>query len=86
MLYAIIGERKKGRDKLKELLSVLQKKQPEAELITLNDENFSEAQLDELIQSQGLFSTKYIVTLDLVGEIKQLILIPWDRSWEILNP
>jgi DNA polymerase III delta subunit len=64
MLYVILGESRKGREKLKELLSVLKKKQPDAEEIRLEPDTFSAAALDELIASQGLFSAKYIVVLD----------------------
>ncbi len=64
MLYVIYGESKKARSKMKEILAVLHSKQPDAEIINIEPEGFRESQIDELLASQGLFSAKYIVTLE----------------------
>ncbi len=65
MLYVIHGkETHKSRKKLTELVDSLLKKRPDASLFRLNSENWNEAALNELIQSQGLFLPKYIIVLD----------------------
>lgn len=65
MLYLIYGtDTHKARKKLHDLLDLAKKKRPEAELFKITTENFSEAQLDELLVSQGLFEQKYTTVLD----------------------
>lgn len=52
------------RDKLQGLLKALATKKPNAETFRITLENWSEGQLNEFIESQGLFEHKYIVVLD----------------------
>jgi len=72
MLYLLYGtDTNKSRSKLHELLDLAQKKRPDAELFRLHAENWSEGQLDELMQSHGLFESKYTVVLDGLLEKKE---------------
>jgi DNA polymerase III delta subunit len=65
MLYLIYGnERKATLAKKKELLEMLQKKRPEAEVFTLEPDTFTFSKLESLSSSQGLFEQKHIVILD----------------------
>jgi len=43
-------------------------KKPDAEIFSLNTENFSENKLEELIESQSLFTKKYIVKISKAAE------------------
>ena len=71
MLYLIYGtDTHKAREKLHSLLDIAQKKRPDAELFKLTSENWSVAQFDELLVSQGLFEQKYNVVLDNLFEKK----------------
>jgi DNA polymerase III delta subunit len=73
MLYVIYGtDSHKARKKLHELLDIAKKKRPEAELFKLTSENWSEAELVELLVSKGLFETKYTVVLDSLFEKKDI--------------
>lgn len=72
MLYLIYGTNtNKVRAKQKELISIMQSKQPNVSLYRVTSENWADNILDELISSQGLFLAKYIVTLDRVLEEKE---------------
>lgn len=72
MLYLIYGTNtNKVRAKQKELISIMQSKQPNVSLYRVTSENWADNTLDELISSQGLFLAKYIVTLDRVLEEKE---------------
>jgi len=65
MLYVIYGtDIQKARKKAQGLSDVLQKKRPDASVSRLNQDNWSENGLDELISSVGLFVAKNIITLD----------------------
>lgn len=69
MLYVLHGtDTTKMRAKAHALIDSLHKKRPDAEVFRMEAETFSLATLKELIGSQGLFSTKYIVMLDRVCE------------------
>ena len=71
MLYLIYGtDTYKARKKLHQLLDLAQKKRPGAEIFKITTENWSEAQFDELLVSQGLFESKYTVVLDNLFEKK----------------
>lgn len=73
MLYLIHGtDTHKARKKLHELLNSAQKKRPGAELFKITSENWSEAQFDELLVSQGLFENRYTVVLDNLFEKKDI--------------
>ncbi len=65
MLYAIYGtDTGKARHKLTELLLALQKKRPDAPVIRINAENWSEGYFNEALSGVGLFAPKNIVVLD----------------------
>ena len=71
MLYILYGtDTAKVRAKAHSLIDTLQKKRPDAEVFYIDSENFLEEGLKELVQSQGLFSPKYIVVLSRVFENK----------------
>lgn len=73
MLYLIYGtDTHKTRKKLHELLDLVQKKRPNSEVFKMNTESFSEASLEEMTHSQGLFENKYIVILDNLFEKKDM--------------
>jgi len=78
MIYLLYGDNTPvARKKLREILDLQLKKDPQASYFKLDDENFDEAKLEELAGSQGLFQNKYIVVLDgvLQGEkIKEAVL------------
>ena len=69
MLYFLYGtDTTKARAKLHELLDTLQKKKPDAALFRVESEQWNDAQFEEFLGGQGLFSQKYIVVLDRVFE------------------
>jgi len=78
MLYILHGKDKESlKKKSKSLVSGLQKKRPDAEVFTLTSETFGEGKFNELLSSQGLFSTRYIVVLSNVfenSEAREIIL------------
>ncbi len=86
MLYVIYGtDTHKARKKLHDLLDLAKKKRPDAELFKITTENWSEAQLDELLVSRGLFEQKYTVVLDNVFEKKDAKAFVLDRLEGIKN-
>ncbi len=67
MLYLIHGnDWEKGRAKAREILDSLKKKKPDAVLVSLEEGGLSEAKIEELSGSQGLFERKFIVFSDRV--------------------
>ncbi len=71
MIYLYHGtDIDKARVKAHDLISSLQKKKPDASFFKMDSENFNESILSEYIESQGLFSNKYIVFLDRISENK----------------
>ena len=73
MLYIIYGTNtSKVRAKQKELISIMQSKQPNVSLYKVNSENWNNNLLDELLSSQGLFLSKYIVVLDKICDNKEI--------------
>ena len=73
MLYLIHGTNTtKVRAKQKELVGIMQSKQPNVSLYKITSENWKDTILDELMSSQGLFLAKYIVILDKVLEDKEI--------------
>jgi len=72
MLYLIYGTNtNKVRAKLRELVGIMQNKQPNVSVNKVTSENWNDKILDELLSSQGLFLAKYIVTLDRLLEDKE---------------
>ena len=72
MLYVIHGgDSRKGRAKLHSLLDSLTKRKPSASLVKIDEEGFQVAELDELVEAQGLFVKKAIVVLDSLLQDKE---------------
>ena len=65
MLYILCGtDTARAREKLHSLLDSLFKKKPDASFFHIDDEQFEERQLEELISGQGLFERlKFLATL-----------------------
>src|SRR3970040_512130 len=73
MLYLLYGEEKnKARAKAHEMIGSLQKKKPDAAFFRIDSLNWSEAQIEEYIGGEGLFSNKYIVFVDSILENKEI--------------
>lgn len=73
MLYLIYGTNtNKVRAKQRELVGIMQGKQPNVSLYRVTTETWKDSLLEELLGSQGLFLAKYIVTLDKVLEDKEI--------------
>ncbi len=71
MIYFLHGtDIEKARVKARELYEGLLKKKPDAELFRADSENFESLNLDEKIESQGLFENKFIIFCDRVFENK----------------
>lgn len=77
MIWTFVGERKETRKDEEKLLAILRKKQPDAEVIRMEEGAFEPAFLEEIISSQGLFSPKYILIIenvDLKDEKNEVLL------------
>lgn len=73
MFYLLYGENKdKAREKVHRMILSLQKKKPDAAFFRIDSETWSEANLEEYIGGQGLFSNKYIVFVDSILENKEI--------------
>lgn len=73
MLYFIHGsDYLKVLEKSKNLVDSMLSKKPDASLFRLNSENWSPNSLQELVQGQGLFENKYIVTMSRLLEEKEI--------------
>lgn len=73
MIYFYYGtDIDKARRKAHELIDSLQKKKPDASFFKIDSESFSAERVSEYIESQGLFSNKYIVFLDRLCEKKEI--------------
>lgn len=84
MFYFLYGtDTFKSREKLHELLKLAEKKRPDAEVFKITSENWSDAQFDELLVSQGLFNQKYTTVLDNVFENKEVKEYVLDRLKEM---
>ncbi len=70
MYYFLHGDTKKIFQKAEAMVQVLLQKKPDAALFKVNDENYSEERIEELIGGRGLFSNKYIVVLSRLCEKK----------------
>ncbi len=72
MLYVIHGgDSREGRAKLRLLLDSLIKRKPNAPFVRIDEESFRIAELDELVEAQGLFTAKAIVVLDSLLQDKE---------------
>ncbi len=73
MIYFYYGtDIDKASRKAHELIDSLQKKKPDASFFKIDSECFSVERVSEYIESQGLFSNKYIVFLDRLCEKKEI--------------
>lgn len=73
MIYLLYGENKdKAREKVHSMILSLQKKKPDAVFFRIDFESWNEANLEEYIGGQGLFSNKYIVFVDSILEDKEI--------------
>lgn len=73
MLYFIHGtEYMKVVDKSHGLVEPMLSKKPDASLFKLNTDNWSDAQIQELVGGQGLFENKYIVQISKVLDNKEI--------------
>jgi hypothetical protein len=63
MLYFIHGDPNKIFEKAQKMADSLLNKKPDASLFKINQDNFSEDKIDELLGGQGLFVNKYIVSM-----------------------
>lgn len=82
MIYFLHGnDTDKARAKALEMVANMQTKKPDAELFRLDSDNWSEAKLDELASSQGLFENKFIVYINRLfedREVKEIVLSKLD--------
>jgi len=83
MIYFLYGhDRQKAREKANALKDSLLKKKPNASFYRIESDNWNEAELDNLIEGQGLFEAKYIVLFDYTfenEEAKERILLKLDE-------
>jgi DNA polymerase III delta subunit len=83
MIYFLHGgDTHRARKKMHDVLQTLSAKRPNSEVFKITTENWNEAQLDELVESIGLFDEKYIVVLDFLfanKEAKESVLEKIDR-------
>ncbi len=72
MFYLFYGsDTEKARAKMHEILHGAKKKRPDAEVFTLEAENFSAGELDALVGGSGLFEKKSIVVMSRILENKE---------------
>lgn len=73
MIYFYHGtDTDKARKKAHDLIDSLLKKKPDASFFKLDSETFSTSQVNEYVESQGLFASKYIVFFDRLCEKKEI--------------
>lgn len=73
MIYFYHGtDVNKARIKAHELIDSLLKKKPDASFFKIDSETFNQSKVMEYVESQGLFSSKYIVFLDRLSENKEI--------------
>ncbi len=74
MLYIYYGtDQKKVADKARNLVDSLRAKKPEASFVEINSDNWSPFVIDEHAGGQGLFSNKYIVYINRVGNNEEKV-------------
>jgi hypothetical protein len=61
MIYLFCGDRNLAYLKAQKTAGILLQKQPDANLVKINFENYSDSLLEELIKTQGLFVMKNII-------------------------
>jgi DNA polymerase III delta subunit len=74
MLYIFYGtDNKKVIDKARTLVDSLRAKKPDASFIEINSENWNPSIIEEHVGGQGLFSNKYIVYINRVGNEEEMV-------------
>ncbi|MDD5068907.1 MAG: hypothetical protein PHS53_01720 [Candidatus Pacebacteria bacterium] len=74
MFYLFYGtDRDASRAKRNATLLGAQKKRPDAEVFSMDGEDFSASKLQEFIGSAGLFEKKFIVCVDRIAENKEFL-------------
>ncbi len=74
MLYIFYGtDNKKVIDKARTLVDSLRAKKPDASFIEINSENWNPYIIEEHVGGQGLFSNKYIVYINRVGNEEEKV-------------
>lgn len=74
MLYIFYGtDNKKVIDKARTLVDSLRAKKPDASFIEINSENWNPSIIEEHVGGQGLFSNKYIVYINRVGNEEEKV-------------
>lgn len=74
MLYIFYGtDNKKVVDKARTLVDSLRAKKPDASFIEINSENWNPSIIEEHVGGQGLFSNKYIVYINRVGNEEEKV-------------
>lgn len=68
MIWIYEKGNQKDKKESEKILNILHTKQPDAELLEIDEESFNPQFLDEILQSQGLFSPKYIITLNFLPD------------------
>ncbi len=70
MLYIFYGtDEVEAREKVRALISGLQKKAPDAELVRVTDDSGNTVDIDGLLSTQGLFKQNYILFLDTIDNV-----------------
>ena len=73
MLYIFHGTNiSKSADKARSLVGSLRAKRPDAAYIEINSENWNPAAIEENLGGQGLFSNKYIIYIDRIGDKEEV--------------
>ena len=84
MIFLFYGDDTiKARGQAQKTVEAGKKKHANAEFFKLTVENFSENKLDELIRSQGLFYSAFIVLADHLGEDKEIMEVLLKKLKEI---
>jgi DNA polymerase III delta subunit len=74
MLYIFYGtDNKKVIDKARTLVDSLRAKKPDASFVEINSENWNPSIIEEHVGGQGLFSNKYIVYINRVGNEEEKV-------------
>ncbi len=63
MLYFLYGDVPKAAEKAKSMVDALLAKQPDAARFKIDSQNWSENEIEGLLDGQGLFSQRYIIEL-----------------------
>lgn len=74
MLYIFCGtDHNQGLNKARNLIASLKTKKPDASYVEVNADNWNDSIIQEHVGGQGLFSSKYIIFLNRVGDKKEIL-------------